>query len=226
MSTSSLKSSRKTRDQILGVLSAKKAESLLTDWANLAGKWPELENEDALGQAISSIKRMGIKYPRVFEECVPTVAVLLGYFLRNAWQASDLQYRDWYIFKFRDYYQQTAMRIQQVRADQNPGRIPPPISVSVPTSRAEILEAMGIRNNPPSITPIEAAAFYFQQNARRARRCLNPECPAPFFLAKKKRQIFCGEECAKPAQRESKRKWWRENRGNPRAKVGRRKHRN
>jgi hypothetical protein len=220
------KSRHKTRHQILGVLAEANAESLLMDWANLAGTWPQLESGEAIGQAISSIKRMCFKYPRVFEECVPTVAILLGYFLRNSWEASDLRHRDWYMFKFRDYYQQTIVRVRQVSAVQSPGRIPPAMPVIVPASRAELLEAMGTRNNPPPITPIEAAAFYFQQNARRARRCLNEGCPAPYFLAKKKGQKFCGEECAKPTQREAKRKWWNENRGKQaiaRTKARRRK---
>jgi hypothetical protein len=44
----------------------------------------------------------------------------------------------------------------------------------------------------------------------RMRYCLNPECPAPYFFAKKRRQKYCTEECAGAGQRESKRIWWAE----------------
>jgi hypothetical protein len=44
----------------------------------------------------------------------------------------------------------------------------------------------------------------------RMRYCLNPECPAPYFFAKKRRQRYCTEECAGAGQRELKRAWWAE----------------
>jgi hypothetical protein len=44
----------------------------------------------------------------------------------------------------------------------------------------------------------------------RMRYCLNPECPAPYFFAKKRRQRYCTEECAGAGQRELKRVWWAE----------------
>ena len=42
------------------------------------------------------------------------------------------------------------------------------------------------------------------------RYCPNPTCPTPYFIAKKRRQKYCSEECALPAQREFKRAWWEE----------------
>ena len=83
----------------------------------------------------------------------------------------------------------------------------------LPTTRGEALESTGSRNDPPPVTPIEAAAFYFQRNASRAHRCVNPDCDAPYYLASKKGQKYCDEECAKPAKREAKRRWWSQNRG-------------
>lgn len=44
--------------------------------------------------------------------------------------------------------------------------------------------------------------------ASRMRKCLNPACPAPHFLAARKSQRYCSDACALPAQRESKRIWW------------------
>jgi hypothetical protein len=40
------------------------------------------------------------------------------------------------------------------------------------------------------------------------RYCTNPTCPTPYFIAKKRRQKYCSEDCALPAQREFKRAWW------------------
>lgn len=63
------------------------------------------------------------------------------------------------------------------------------------------------------LTSFEAAMFYLQtQLTDSLRRCPNPTCPAPYFFATKKGQKFCSTVCAEPAQRESKRKWWNENR--------------
>lgn len=42
------------------------------------------------------------------------------------------------------------------------------------------------------------------------RRCENSDCPAPYFIAKRRTQKFCSEVCAAPAQREYKNAWWRE----------------
>ena len=44
----------------------------------------------------------------------------------------------------------------------------------------------------------------------RMRFCLNPECPAPYFFTKKRRQRYCTEKCAGAGQRELKRVWWTE----------------
>jgi len=46
--------------------------------------------------------------------------------------------------------------------------------------------------------------------ADRMRYCPNPACPAPYFIAKKRRQKYCSDACALPAQREFKRAWWDE----------------
>lgn len=42
----------------------------------------------------------------------------------------------------------------------------------------------------------------------------NPDgtCVTPFFIKYRPQQQFCSEECALPAQRESKRRWWSEHR--------------
>lgn len=49
------------------------------------------------------------------------------------------------------------------------------------------------------------------ENWRRFAICENPECPAQYFLAKRKDQKYCERgECTAQAQREYARKWWSE----------------
>jgi hypothetical protein len=148
------------------------------------------------------------RYAAIFKDCPAIPAVVLRDFLRQAWRTNDLRHRDWYLFKFRDFYHQTARRVRQVRMDRRPGEMP----VIIPATRAEALEATGRRNDPPPISPIEAAAFYLQQEGKRARCCANAECPAPYFIANKKGQRYCSGECSRPAQRAAKRRWWNNNR--------------
>lgn len=70
----------------------------------------------------------------------------------------------------------------------------------------------------PPLTAFERAVYHFQRIAHKAKHCQNPECPAPYFLAKKKGQKYCTEDCAADSQKEYKRKWWNENRGAGRKK--------
>jgi hypothetical protein len=42
--------------------------------------------------------------------------------------------------------------------------------------------------------------------------CHNPECAAPFYIRKRNDQQYCSGECAAPAKREAKRRWWKANR--------------
>lgn len=44
----------------------------------------------------------------------------------------------------------------------------------------------------------------------RMHRCPNSECPAPYFIARRLSQKYCSDACAQPAQKEFKRRWWRE----------------
>jgi hypothetical protein len=43
--------------------------------------------------------------------------------------------------------------------------------------------------------------------------CRNPDCPSRYFIASRKNQRYCSPDCASPAKKEAKLKWWRENRG-------------
>jgi len=44
----------------------------------------------------------------------------------------------------------------------------------------------------------------------RLRKCANPECQTPYFVARHLRQHYCTELCAKWGQQRWKRRWWDE----------------
>jgi hypothetical protein len=52
------------------------------------------------------------------------------------------------------------------------------------------------------------------ENSQRFAVCANPECVAPFFLAKRRTQKFCERgECTRYAQNQYALRWWKENKG-------------
>lgn len=62
----------------------------------------------------------------------------------------------------------------------------------------------------PAPSPFQRAMMHLAQNADRMGHCINPDCPAPFFLSKDSRlRTFCSPDCAGPAKRLAKLKWWR-----------------
>jgi len=59
-------------------------------------------------------------------------------------------------------------------------------------------------------TPFLGVLLYALKHAHLLRFCANPTCKEPFFVARRGSQIYCSSECAKPAQKEAKLKWWNE----------------
>jgi hypothetical protein len=107
--------------------------------------------------------------------------LLLSDFIQQAWWVPELRERDWKLFLAR----------KQIWALLMPAGWEAPL------------------NAPPRI-PLEEAVFHLQSEERRARRCGNTDCPAPFFFANRKNQKFCRDECAAPAKSAAKKRWWEE----------------
>jgi len=59
---------------------------------------------------------------------------------------------------------------------------------------------------PPGL--MDQAVYYLMRSLLRLRRCQNPDCPAPYFVAVRRNRRFCSDVCALPTQREYKRRWW------------------
>ena len=100
--------------------------------------------------------------------------------LQNVWKSPDERSREFLIFSVRQMI--TGTRDPYLRLS-DPLRIPPP-------------------------SAFEQAILYLHRVRHRTVVCQNPECPARYFFATRRTQRFCSEECAKPAQREAKRRWW------------------
>ena len=114
--------------------------------------------------------------------------------LRATWRESDLRRRDWLAFRLRDQL--------MARAD-------PRFVRAIGVISGPVVDSIG---QLPAPSPFEQAIMYLLKSADRARYCANPDCTAPYFLAKRRSQKYCSDACSKPAQREFKRRWWDEHR--------------
>jgi DNA-binding transcriptional regulator GbsR (MarR family) len=52
--------------------------------------------------------------------------------------------------------------------------------------------------------------LYALEHAHLLKYCQNPGCREPYFIAERVSQNVCSVACAKPIQREAKRRWWQE----------------
>lgn len=216
------KSSPKIQRQILGVITAARAEQMLAEWANtnptvipkdakawerLFRRYPEIPSVE-MGRIMPVSARNRDEFDRQMG-----MANAVGEHLRRAWDAPDLRRFEWHTW--------TAQKKAQTQdvwaATVGKLNIPKARLIGPDDNRAGDTAAFwNFLFDPPepptSITPVEAAIFYLRHNRDRALHCPNPECPAPYFFRSKKGQKFCSPECAKPTQRESKRQWWAVNR--------------
>jgi hypothetical protein len=174
----------KTKGNILGTIARTRAEGLLETWANLKN--------------LRDAARMRSHYGDETGPLADTDLLELRDNLRVAWDTQDRRHRDWYLFKFREEYQQDFVLRDRWAKGEGPN----------PQRYAALI------NSPPALTSLEAALFYFQTGlVDLTRHCVNATCSTPYFIAKKKSQKYCSESCAAQATREQKRDWWRENRG-------------
>lgn len=75
-----------------------------------------------------------------------------------------------------------------------------------------------VRARPQCLPAI--LAFGCVRYADHMKFCANPECKRPYFITTRRDQKYCSDECAAPAKREAKRRWWAEHRG----KLGKQQH--
>jgi hypothetical protein len=224
-----MNSRHKRAQQTLGGLSAKEAEAFLFEWANLPGPWPMHFTNDKSGWesmkvASAAAERIQKRYASLAagdlyrapsfltagdlrkkkKEAFLEITGIVGNpwlreMLRRAWDTPDSREREWLCFRIRDHFAVMMRRRNMTHEEM--------------LKEESDVTITGPRYTAPPITPFEAAIFHFQNQDKRVRHCRNPECQEPYFFARKRNQEYCSPDCAEYGQRESKKKWWNENRG-------------
>jgi hypothetical protein len=71
-----------------------------------------------------------------------------------------------------------------------------------------------VKANPSCLPAVLAFACIIHANSLRICRNVgfSPRCPQRYFLGRRRDQRYCSEECARPAKKAAKLKWWHENR--------------
>lgn len=128
--------------------------------------------------------------------------------LRKAWDTADEWDRDWYVHQFRDNVRTFALWPQEQEAIARTRGLGGLAMFSSP----EFQQWENDRFRPPLRDELNVALFHLQRIGELAKHCRGPECQAPYFIALKRWQKYCSPECTGPATRDSKRRWWRENR--------------
>jgi hypothetical protein len=195
--------SRKSGDQILGVISRQRAESFLVECVNLPHVWPdkfEVRSEQMLAaypdifkDFMSPEKPLAVQFNTRLpakRESLRDLLHELTHTLRMVWNAHDIRSRDWFITMAR-----LAAHERLHASEPNP-------------EKRHYLTW----DKPPDETPFEAVMFYLQRKSDYVARCDNPTCAAPYFLAAKRSQRYCSERCATEGLRAAKLRWWNENR--------------
>jgi hypothetical protein len=221
-----MSASRKSGSKILGMVEPKEAEKLLLDWVNLPDlamspeDWNDPNPMFVDGPEDDSHRYFRSRYEHVLGlRLTNRLVSQLRDRLREVWDAADARTQDWYIFELRRLFHQwtSELRFYDWSAESHAElRARGYSAKAVAKATLELRKALEFRESlqePPPVTPFEAAVFYFQRKlGHLAKHCQNPTCSEPYFLATKRWQKYCSEKCAAPALRESKREWWRQNR--------------
>lgn len=57
-------------------------------------------------------------------------------------------------------------------------------------------------------TKFQSALFKLLQSSQLAKKCANPDCLTPYFIAPRSTRQFCSDVCAQPAKSAAKLRWW------------------
>jgi hypothetical protein len=108
--------------------------------------------------------------------------------VRSIWSAPDARTKRWGVFRILDEicFQEDATSTYAWPFLRYPGRV---------------------ASLPPS-TAFEQILAYLIRPDVHTHLCANAECPASYFFARRCSQKYCSEDCAAPAQREFKQRWW------------------
>ena len=212
-----LKSSHKLAHQVLGVMPTSKVEEALLNWANLPGFFRGVR-----GPA-GPLKQSGGMWIRenALERSLPVVfgqkpSDVVPAFRRMIKLYPEFFQQQGLPLPEKQAFDLLAMVAQLLRMawDSESIRKQEWYLADIESFYHQALNRIG---DPPTYAlPLETLVYYFRRNSDRALHCQNPDCPAPYFFRKKKGQESCSTKCAEWSRRESKRRWWNENRAKTR----------
>jgi len=231
-----VKSPENTEDHVLGTLSAGAIRKFLMDCLNLPNPIDYPEHRPQFERWLKRWERLftfrgetedgeyqTMQVPRKeLERFAPRVRTTL----RRIWNEGDARQRDWYFYRLRDEYHRLLVRLEnpylldltdanaaarladfeqesQQRGDDAGQRI---------AFFQRCVVGADLFEEAPRICPFEAAVYWLQMNQKLMVYCAGPMCAAPYFFRSEKGQKYCSPECADPARKEAKLKWWNENR--------------
>ncbi len=208
-----------------------------TPYANWSDDSPQLDRWLRKWQRLFTFRSEGddgkghtMEIPREqLERFVPKVRTAL----RRIWTEQDVRQRDWYFYRLRDAYSHMIVRaenpylldvtdVQGVEKLEQTSRA----RGDNPEQKARFFETWtgaDLLEDVPRICPFEAALYWLQANQRLMLRCGGAMCAAPYFFRTEKGQKFCSPECADPARREAKLRWWNESPNSPKNQAKRKK---
>jgi hypothetical protein len=219
----------KREHQVLGVISENDIKEFLLDCVNLPNpidypeNRPHFERWLRRWRHVVAFKTEGESGRLTREECEALAPEVRGALCR-IWVERDTRARDWYFYRLRGAYHRTIVKAE------NPDIIDASDSEEM-TRFHKISRGRGddqhqkvrffrewtgadLLEDVPRVCPFEAAVYWLQVNQKLMVYCAGPVCSAPYFLRepKAKGQAYCSPECADPARREAKLRWWNENR--------------
>jgi hypothetical protein len=223
--------SHKSPHNSLVEISKAKAERILLRLVNLTDVPPEGTRITSRTPHIASVADFLKTNRDTFPHCSQGDLFALRHLLREAWMSSNPARREWFVFLLRNYFSESAEREQSrkdgtklietwgnkrdqiewilEKSEKSPFPIADLLSYFIETEQV----SKAYKESLPTETQFERVAFFLQRQLHRARRCLNVECPSPFFFKRKRAQTYCTKECADEADRQRKRNWWNINRG-------------
>jgi hypothetical protein len=112
--------------------------------------------------------------------------------LRRIWINPNMRHKELLLLGLREY-------VRALRSD-----LPRRVYRIIPVAY------WGNPDQPEEPSALEQALIWLLKSADKTRCCPHPDCPSPYFLAKRRNQRYCSEVCAQRGERELKQKWWQE----------------
>jgi hypothetical protein len=227
-------SPQKAEHQVLGILPEQSIKDFLVECANLPNPIDYPENRLHFERWLRRWRHVlafknDAESTWIRKEQLELLAPQLRSTLCRIWMEQDARQRDWYFYCLRDAYNRTLVLAE------NPGLLNPTDATAMKKferiSRARqddaaqkarfLRELTGsdLFECVPRLSPLEAALYWLQCNQTLMVRCGGPVCAAPYFLRTTKGQKFCSPECADPARRQAKLRWWRESPNSPKNRT-------